>query len=46
MNEERENLFVRSEFHGKLWFQVSGWLGFSTVARDHLHDHIVQFGDL
>ena len=44
--EDRDHLFVKCDFYGRIWSLVVSWLGFSTAPHKFLHDHLVQFGGL
>jgi hypothetical protein len=46
MNEDVNHLFVNCNFHGRLWYLVSGGLGFSTVYNSRILEHIYQFCSL
>jgi len=40
MNEDKDPLFVRCEFYGKLSLLILIGLGFSTVTQDNLMEHL------
>ncbi|AET05413.1 transmembrane protein, putative [Medicago truncatula] len=34
MNEDKEHMFVRCDFYGRLWLLITNWLGLATVCQD------------
>lgn len=44
--EDRDHLFVKRGFYGRIWFLVSSWLGFSTTTNVNLLDKLVQLDGL
>jgi len=48
-NEDVDHLFYHLWFlfyFCRLWYCISGWLGFSTVSDGRVLEHITQFGSL
>jgi hypothetical protein len=45
-NKDRDHLFVKCNFYGRIWQLIGGWLGFSTPIHGNLMAHLLQFGGL
>jgi len=41
-----DHLFLSCDFFGKIWYDISSWLGFTTIHPTRVSDHLLQFGTL
>lgn len=44
--EDRDHLFFRCDFYGRLWLLVSEWIGIATVSHGDAFSHSDHFGNL
>jgi len=42
--EDKDYLFVKCNFYGRIWSLISSSLGLTTASQSYLLDHLVQFG--
>jgi len=43
MIEDAKHLFLSCDFFGKLWYDISHWLGYHLVFPENVSDHLYQF---
>jgi hypothetical protein len=44
--EDRDRLFFKCDYYGRLWLLVSNWLGIDTVFHGNIFSHSNQFRGL
>jgi len=45
-NADRDHLFVKCDFYGRIWELIGTWLGFSMIFHGNLMTRLLQFGGL